>query len=198
MADSERRSALHRHYEPGRFGAGGDAAPALELGERRGLAMAQVNGAPDTGAPAPLKSTSDNQVTLLWTGPGQWFAVSDALGAEALVTALENRLSGSDATVTDLSHARTVLRIAGGRWRDLLAKGCPADMDAMAPGDCVASLLSHFTVIIHCVSEDIADVYVFRSFGASLWEWLRGGAAEFGYRVVATQSDRDSPPSRPL
>jgi sarcosine oxidase gamma subunit len=53
----------------------------------------------------------------------------------------------------------------------------------MVPGDCVASLLSHFTVIIHCVTEDSADVYVFRSFGASLWEWLRGGAEEFGYTV---------------
>ena len=43
--------------------------------------------------------------------------------------------------------------------------------------------LSHFTVVIHCVADDSADVYVFRSFGASLWEWLRGGAEEFGYTV---------------
>ena len=56
-------------------------------------------------------------------------------------------------------------------------------IDAMAPGDCVATLLSHFTVVVHCVAEDCTDVYVFRSFGASLWEWLRGGAEEFGYRV---------------
>jgi sarcosine oxidase gamma subunit len=27
-------------------------------------------------------------------------------------------------------------------------------------------------------------VYVFRSFAASLWEWLRGGAEEFGYTVL--------------
>lgn len=189
MADGDRRSALQRHYEPGRYGAGGDAAPALELSERRGLAMAQVNGAPAEAGPAPLASVVDADVTLLWTGPGQWFAVSDALGREALVAALEARLAGSDATLTDLSHARTVLRVAGARWRDLLAKGCPADVDRMQPGDCVASLLSHFTVIIHCVSDEVADVYVFRSFGASLWEWLRGGAAEFGYRIVATQSD---------
>jgi sarcosine oxidase gamma subunit len=43
-------------------------------------------------------------------------------------------------------------------------------------------------VIIHCVSDEIVDVYVFRSFGASLWEWLRGGAAEFGYRVLPPAS----------
>mgnify|MGYP002267149987 CR=1 FL=1 len=109
--------------------------------------------------------------------------MSASLGPESLRAKLGERLSSSDATISDLSHARTVLRVSGPAWKDLLAKGCPADIDAMAPGDCVASLLSHFTVVIHCTGADSADVYVFRSFGASLWEWLRGGAAEFGYIV---------------
>ena len=182
MADSKRRSALERHYERGSFGATGPGAPALVLRERRGLAMAQVNGAPESG-PAPLGSVTDGDATLLWTGPGQWFAVSESVGADGLLAALEERLSSTDATLSDLSHARTVLRVSGTAWKDLLAKGCPADIDAMAPGDCVASLLSHFTVLIHCVADDSADVFVFRSFGASLWEWLRGGAGEFGYTV---------------
>ena len=180
MADKERRSALERHYEPGRFGADG---AALVLSEQRGLAMAQVNGAPGNSGPPTLGSVVDGDATLLWTGPGQWFAVSASLEPEALRAKLEERLSSSDGTISDLSHARTVLRVSGAAWKDLLAKGCPADIDAMAPGDCVASLLSHFTVVIHCLSADSADVYVFRSFGASLWEWLRGGADEFGYSV---------------
>ncbi len=183
MADRERHSALAQHYERGSFGATGPNGPALALSERRGLAMAQVNGAPDEGGPAPLGSVADGDTTLLWTGPGQWFAVSASVGADGLLAELEERLSSTDATVSDLSHARTVLRVSGAAWKDLLAKGCPVDIDAMVPGDCVASLLSHFTVIIHCVTEDSADVFVFRSFGASLWEWLRGGAEEFGYTV---------------
>lgn len=182
MADNDRRSALERYYESGRFGAGGAGTP-ITLGERRGVAMAQVNGAPEGRGPLALRSQSEGDVTLLWTGPGQWFAVSERLDGAALTGALEERLSSSDATVSDLSHARTVLRVAGAAWRDLLAKGCPVDIDAMMPGDCAATLLSHFTVVIHCVAEDSADVYVFRSFGASLWEWLRGGAEEFGYFV---------------
>jgi heterotetrameric sarcosine oxidase gamma subunit len=188
VADSERRSALERHYERGTFGAGGADGPALVLRERRGLAMAQVNGAPADAGPATLGSLIDGDATLLWTGPGQWFAVSDALGAGELLAALAQRLSATDATITDLSHARTVVRVSGTAWRDLLAKGSPADIDAMGSGDCAATLLSHFTVIIHCLSDDSADVYVFRSFGASLWEWLCAGAAEFGYAVQEPQS----------
>ena len=181
MADRQGRSALERHYERGSFGAAD--GPALVLSERRGLAMAQVNGAPLESGPGVLACVTEDDLSLLWTGPGQWFAVSESLDADELLAKLQERLSSTQATLSDLSHARTVLRVSGAPWRDLLAKGCPADMDAMAPGDCVASLLSHFTVIIHCVSDNSADVYVFRSFGASLWEWLRGGAAEFGYAV---------------
>jgi len=184
VADNERRSALERYYERGSFGATNPNGPALALGERRGLAMAQVNGAPDEGGPATLGSLSDAGTTLLWTGPGQWLAVSASAGADGLLADLEERFSSTGATVSDLSHGRTVLRVSGAAWKDLLAKGCPADIDAMVPGDCVASILSHFTVVIHCVAEDSADVYVFRSFAASLWEWLRGGAEEFGYTVL--------------
>ena len=183
MADSQRSSALARHYDRGRFGATGPGTPGITLGERRDLAMAQVNGAPEGDGPPALGSSDVGGTTLLWTGPGQWFAVSESLENHALVAELEERFSSQGATVSDLSHARTVVRIAGPAWRDLLAKGCPADIDAMSPGGCIASLLSHFTVVIHCVADDCADVYVFRSFGASLWEWLRGGAEEFGYQV---------------
>jgi len=183
VADRERHSALERHYERGHFGATGTGVARITLSERRGLAMAQVNGAPEGDDPPALGSATVGETTLLWTGPGQWFALSERLDAEALVAELEERLSSSDATVSDLSHARTVVRVRGPAWRDVLAKGCPADVDAMVPGVCFASLLSHFTVVIHCVAGDCADVYVFRSFGASLWEWLRGGAEEFGYTV---------------
>jgi heterotetrameric sarcosine oxidase gamma subunit len=183
VAEAARRSALERHHQRGRFGASGPGTPGITLSERRGLAMAQVNGAPQDGGPTILGSSPLGEATALWTGPDQWFVVCESLGAEALVAELEERLSSSDATVSDLSHARTVVRIGGPAWREILGKGCPADVDAMLPGACVASLLSHFTVGIHCVAEDCADVYVFRSFGASLWEWLRGGAEEFGYSV---------------
>lgn len=182
MAESNRRSALERHYHPGRYGVSG--TEGVTLAERRGLAMAQVNGAPDEEGPAPLKSQTTDDLLLLWTGPGQWFVASERTTPEELIAQLEARLSSSDAAVTDLSHARTVVRITGDAWRDLLAKGCPADVDAMKSGDCIASLLSHFSVVIHCVADDTADVYVFRSFGASLWDWLRGGAEEFGYSVL--------------
>jgi len=182
VAEKHRRSALERHYQTGRYGA--SVAVGVTLVERRGLAMVQVNGAREDEGPARLASQTSGDATLLWTGPGQWFVVSERTSPDALVAHFEERLSSSGAAVTDLSHARTVVRVTGDAWRELRAKGCPADVDAMKSGDCIESHLSHFSVVIHCVAEDAVDIYVFRSFGASLWEWLRGGAEEFGYEVL--------------
>jgi sarcosine oxidase subunit gamma len=196
VAELERRSALDGHYETGTFGAKGPGAPGVTLREQRPQAMAQVNGAPEESAlaahfasrsldraPMPLTAFRGEDVTMLWTGPGQWLAVSDTLEPPALVAMLEDMLAPGGATVSDLSHARMVLRVSGVNWRDLLAKGCPADVDAMAPGDCLLSLLGHFNVLVHCLAADSCDLYVFRSFGLSLWEWLTDAAEEFGYYV---------------
>ena len=196
MVDTSRRSALDGHYETGNFGSEGPEGPGVSLSERRPSAMAQVNGAPDEArlaellstlapdaAPKPLSSFQAEGLRMLWTGPGQWFAMSDSMAPAVLVSTLEDVLAGTDATVTDLSHARTVLRISGPACKDLLTKGCPADVEAMAPGDCLLSLLSHFNVLVDCVAEDACEVYVFRSFGLSLWEWLTDAAGEFGYCV---------------
>lgn len=196
MVDVARRSALAGHYETGTFGAEGPGAPGVELAERRTRAMAQVNGAPEESelarhfaarspdrVPTPLTAFVTEDMTMLWTGPGQWLAVSDTLEPPALAATLEEMLSASGTAVTDLSHSRTVVRVSGSCWRDLVAKGSPADMDAMVAGDCLMTLLGHFNVLVHCLDADRCDLYVFRSFGLSLWEWLSDAAAEFGCRV---------------
>jgi len=182
MAEPVRRSALEGHAAPGTYGADRGAGPGVTLGERRPSAIMQIHGAPPeprlTEALSPLGA-----LTLMWTGPGQWLAVSHEHDPSGLRADLAERLDGTDATVTDLSHARTVVRVAGPAARDLLAKGCPADVDALRHGECVASMLGHLNALIHCTGDEDFDVYVFRSFGLSLWEWLEQGAGEFGYRI---------------
>jgi sarcosine oxidase subunit gamma len=85
--------------------------------------------------------------------------------------------------VVDLSHARAVLRLEGGAVRDVLAKGCPLDVDGLATGDCAATVVGHFNVTLHCVGEGVVDVYVARSFAASFGEWVLNAGAEFGIDI---------------
>ena len=54
----------------------------------------------------------------------------------------------------------------------------------MVPGDCALSLVGTLNVLLHHVDERSGfDLYVPRSFGLALWDWLRTAAAEFGCRV---------------
>ena len=155
----------------------------------------QLNGAPAEDelskhlkplkpAPASLKATAKGSMTLLWNGPGMWLVTSPEQAAADLRAEIEEALDGTDATLTDLSQARTVATVEGPRAKDLVAKACPLDIDAMQAGDTSPSVLGHFNVQVHCVSEECFDLYVFRSFGLALWEWLIEEALEFGCEIA--------------
>ena len=195
-ADScrSRRSALDGHVEAGRHGALDVGEPGVMLEECRPAALVQVNGVADPealagllarlgvdGVAQPRRGVSGEGGDLLWTGADQWWLVS----REREMDAGEVReLAGApDATTLDLGHARTALRVSGPMARELLAKGCPLDVDGLEAGDCASTRLGPFNIVLYCRAGDCFDLYVFRSFGLAMWEWLADEAAEFGYAV---------------
>jgi len=192
VSDLKRLSALHGQVVPGnRLGANRDASAGICLRERRLTAILQLNGAPpgaDIGehvkalkpAPAPLRACAKGSVSLLWNGPGMWLVTSPDQAVAEVRAAMEKALAGTDATLTDLTQARTVITVEGANARELVAKACPLDIDAMVSGDTSPSVLGHFNVQVHCVSQQCFDLYVFRSFGLALWEWLIEESLEFG------------------
>ena len=195
--DRTRRSALDGHVVPGRHGASGREEAVVVLEELRPGALVQLNGVSEPasfagllsrlgidGAPQPRRGLTGSKGELLWTGADQWWLVDREGGmsaAEALAL-LEVRRA-PDATALDLGHARTVLRVSGPMARDLLAKGCPLDVDGLRVGDCASTRLGPFNVVLHCAGTSRFDLYVFRSFGLAMWEWLNDEAAEFGCEV---------------
>ena len=189
-----RRSALVGHVEPGRHGAPEAAGPSVVLEERRPAALVQVNGAADPGAlgraltslglegaPRLNRAVRGEGVDLLWTGAEQWWLVFG--GCDMSAGEVRELVADPDVTATDLGHARTVLRVSGPMAHELLAKGCPLDVEGLEEGDCASTRLGPFNVVVHCRGGACFDLYVFRSFGLAMWEWLADEAAEFGYEV---------------
>ena len=196
-----RRSALEGALKAGTFGAGG--TPGLTLSERRRLAIVHVAG--DAGDPAftdavrgqtgldlPIEANTTatgGGRTILWLAPNRWLVVCAGEESAALETGLRDALGSTFAAVNDVSQGRTVIRVAGARARDLLAKGCPLDLHASAfpTGACGQSSLAKINVLVHSVDSGadapILDVYVARGFALSLWEFLTDGAGEFGYTI---------------
>ncbi len=168
----------------------GRSIPSVALQERLVETLFQIHGLdPEVAGeilkgfgmeslPNDRRSCIGNDSTLMWNGPGEWLFESEFRPADDTLKSLRELFVSTDATVTDLSSARTIVRISGSSRRDFLKKGCPADIDAMAEGDVITSLIGHFTATIHCRS-DCFDVYVLQSFGTDFWHWCRLNIREF-------------------
>ena len=196
MSEPARRSALEDHYRTGRFGANRDDGPGVVLAECRPRSMVQLNGAPEPGVLAGALGATAADVTsnrrfeagavsYAWNGPGQWLAESEERQPRELIDHVESALRAHGASTTDLSHARTVVRVSGPAATDLLAKLCPIDIEAMRPGDSAVTLAGPLNVQVVKTGDAEFRLYVFRSFGLAMWEMLRDEAAEFGGEIVA-------------
>jgi sarcosine oxidase subunit gamma len=114
--------------------------------------------------------------------PGK-FLVADQ--DEGLAAAFANTVTSVTGTVTDLSHGRTVIRIAGPKAEWVLAKFFAIDFSPTAfPLGSGLSTVHHdiFAQIQH-TGADQFDVYVFRSFARSFWNSLCHASEEAGYEV---------------
>jgi heterotetrameric sarcosine oxidase gamma subunit len=120
-------------------------------------------------------------ISLLWAGAGQWLAMAAAEDGAALERRLRAAL-GDLASVSDQSDARAIIRVAGARARDVLAKGVPIDLHARAfqTGEAAMTTVAHIGVHIWQVDETPTYEFIApRSFAMSFWEWLTASAAEF-------------------
>lgn len=196
MAEPAAVSALAGHLTRARRGVSSGTA-GVRLSEVCVSALAQLHGAPAadelasmlaahgfSDTPARLRCWRGDGVRLLWNGSGQYLAVSSRHRGPELAARLAADLSPAGAAAVDLSHARTVLRLEGAMCREVLAKGCPLDVDGMQPGDCAPTVVSHFSVLLHCDGDDAFAIYVTRSFAVAFLEWLLRAGAEFGVDVL--------------
>jgi methylglutamate dehydrogenase subunit D len=191
-------SALAGLAVPGRHGRAG-GTPGVTIGERVGLGLATVAVRKGHGEalkqavakaygvelPNGSRFVQGPQASFVGYGPGQWLAVSETFGSEALAGDLGQRLKGL-ASISDQSGGRTVLRLSGPRARDVLAKGLPIDLHprAFAAGNAATSTISLMGVQLWQVDDaPTYDIALFRSVSASFWRWLTASAGEFGYEV---------------
>lgn len=130
-------------------------------------AIALVGGAAEHALPA-LKEPA----ARLRAGPEQWLIVSEGATPTGLASQLTRR-SGA-ATVTDLSHARVRIRLHGPRGREALRSGVPIDPhpSVLPAGHSTPAAFRHVAVMLHAVAAETFDLYLPRSYAASLWQWL--------------------------
>ena len=184
---SERRSSLDGFTRPIR-----PAQVGVRIAEQRPAAIALLSAWPGTPraaaalssvtglAPPPLgRFMGRDGVTVGALAPGRFLVLGDDAD---LVARFEAALPASDGAVTDLSHARLVLRLEGDAVVPTLAKGVMIDLDpgVFPPGALAQTVLHAMDVLLLRHAADVFDIAVFRGFGMSLAEWLADAAQEFG------------------
>jgi heterotetrameric sarcosine oxidase gamma subunit len=171
------------------------ASVMVRKGQQDALAR-RVRDAFGMDLPTSPKRVAAGPLALAWAGPGQWLAMAAGEG-HALAPRLQRELAAL-ASVTDQSDGRTVVRIAGPKAREALAKGVLIDLHprAFGPGDTAVTSVAH--VGAHFWQLDAVPSYefaVFRSFAGAFWHWLIDSAAEFGVVVEDNVSSALSPPA---
>lgn len=127
-------------------------------------------------SPASVNTASD--ATLLWIAPVRCLLVSESDSVKSPEL--------SNTAVSDLSHARFRVRVAGPQARELLSKGYRIDLhqEVFQAGMCAVSPVHHYASILHC--RDAApefDVYVIRSHARDFVSWLIRSSEEFSTRI---------------
>lgn len=114
--------------------------------------------------------------------PGK-FLVTDQ--DEGLAAAFSGAIRPETGTVTDLSHGRTAIRVAGSKAEWVLAKFFAIDfsLPAFTIGSGLSTVHHDIFAQIQRTGADQFDIYVFRSFARAFWSSLCHASEEVGYEV---------------
>jgi sarcosine oxidase subunit gamma len=114
--------------------------------------------------------------------PGKFLVVDQAEGLFAMLSAA---ITSDVGTVTDLSHGRTAIRVAGPKAEWVLAKFFAIDFSLTAfPVGAGRSTVHHdIFAQIQRTGASQFDLYVFRSFARAFWNALCHASEEVGYEV---------------
>lgn len=190
-------SPLAPVYAPGRHGnVTGSAGVTLSEVQPGSIVQAAAWPGQDTALRAAITKLTNAKLpdgagsgvatktgAVFGFAPRRYLVVTEEDG---LATRLAEVVTEEVGTVTDLSHGRTVLRVAGPRAEWVLAKLFAVNFSAAAFPVGKAISTNHHEVFAQIQRTGAAqfDLYVFRSFARSFWQTLCHAAEEVGYEVA--------------
>ena len=123
----------------------------------------------------PCRAESAAGRAALWLGPDERLLIAPEGKQDSLATELAAAISGLPHSLVDVSHRQVAMAVAGPRARDLLASGCPLDLDpdAFPVGMCTRTIFAKAEVVLWRRSAEEYHLETGRSFSAYVMGWLR-------------------------
>ncbi len=151
---------------------GQEAAVSIEIADRMRLEL-----------PAgPGGGVATETAAAFGFAPGKFLVIAET---EGLAESLRQAIPSSLGSVTDLSHGRTAICIAGTKAEWVLAKIFAVDFAAGAfpVGKGTATMHHDIFAAIQRTGPMQFDLYVFRSFARAFWHSLCHASEEVGYEI---------------
>jgi len=129
------------------------------------------------------KISYNNKTRILWSGPRNWFLISNK---KELLENIKKLFNENDFAITDLSHSRAIIELEGKNSKEILKKGCPYNFNELKKDKCVNSVFNGITITIDMIEEKPKKIRLFalRSFGESLYESITDACLEYGYKII--------------
>ena len=129
----------------------------------------------------PLGAVGEDPQSL-WLGPDHWLLASARQTASAMIERCTAELAGVLHNAVDQSAAYSVLRVAGGDVREVLAAGAALDFrpSGFPPGGCRPTRFAQVAAVVVATGADEFELYVDRGYGKYLRDWLEDTAVIAG------------------
>jgi sarcosine oxidase, subunit gamma len=118
--------------------------------------------------PRQIGASHDGAACL---GPDEWLLRTPAGTALATVT-------GLPVAITEVSERSVCLIVEGARAAEVLAAGCPLDLDRFALGRVTRTVFETVEIILFRTGDERFEVEVWRSFAPWLWTAVETAAGQ--------------------
>jgi len=127
-----------------------------------------------------FKVSYNHETRIIWSAPNTWLVFSKKL---KIISIIENKCDDSNFAVTEISHSRAIIQIAGLQAKEVLKKGCPFNFTEFKKNNSTSSTFHGITFTIDYIDEGSKtfNLIVLRSFGESLYHHIADSSLEFGY-----------------
>jgi sarcosine oxidase subunit gamma len=163
MADAD--TGIRRLAPAARFILQGERAARAAAAQAFGLSLPEE----------ACRAHAEGGRAALWLGPDEQLLLAPAGEAERIQAELGAALQGVAHSLVDVSQRQQALALSGPRVRDLLASGCPLDLDpeSFPVGMCVRTLFAKAEVVLWRRSAEEYHLEVARSFAGYVLDWMR-------------------------
>jgi len=123
----------------------------------------------------PCQARTAGERSALWLGPEEHLLLAPAEAAGRVQAELASALAGFAHSLVEVSHRQVGFRVCGPAARDVLASGCPLDLDdaAFPDGMCTRTIFAKGEVVLWRRSAEEYHLEVARSFSAYVLGWMR-------------------------